>query len=341
MRRFGLCGALLLAVVWVAPAHGQVELAWKWTKDGQFYVRTETKVQQTFVVEDPREDVPAPPAPLGTVVGALGLAGTGKAIARNTSNDREVRQGFTHIAYLHYKVLEVNKDGSAKVSQQVVKELKVAKDPPDKDEDNSPKSDEVLGPPEPDKPGAELILHVKASGAVTKVEGQEKLLKLLGTDTGKREALQEALSEESLKKTLSESLGFLPVGKVNAGAAWKRTAGLNLGPLGRLEVEHDYAYEGKGEGEDKNFDRIVRTTRLVRFKGFDKPTLSFRVTEGRFPVAQGKGTYVFDTAKGRLVRGSTSMKLEGKLKILNGDKTYRTRLVQQQSTTTTVMDKLP
>jgi len=37
------------------------------------------------VVEDPREDVPAPPAPLGTVVGALGLAGTGKAIARNTS----------------------------------------------------------------------------------------------------------------------------------------------------------------------------------------------------------------------------------------------------------------
>ena len=129
MRRLGLCGALLLAVVWVAPAHGQAELAWKWTKDGEFYVRTETKVQQTFVVEDPREDVPAPPAPLGTVVGTLGLAGTGKAIARNTSNDREVRQGFAQIAYLHYKVLEVNKDGSAKaLKRYIVRQYNAALD---------------------------------------------------------------------------------------------------------------------------------------------------------------------------------------------------------------------
>src|SRR5206468_409571 len=49
MRRLGLCGALLLTAVFASPAHGQVGLAWKWTKDGEFYVRTETKVKQTFV----------------------------------------------------------------------------------------------------------------------------------------------------------------------------------------------------------------------------------------------------------------------------------------------------
>src|SRR5262249_9059829 len=151
--RLGLCGALLLALVCVLPAHGQVTLAWKW-KDSDFYVRTETKVQQTYVVEDERGDVPAPPAPLGTVVGALALAGTGKALARNSLNDREVRQGFAHVAYLHYKVLKVNDDGSAIVSQQVVKELKVANDPPDKDEEETSKSDVLLGPGGEKKDGA-------------------------------------------------------------------------------------------------------------------------------------------------------------------------------------------
>jgi hypothetical protein len=337
MRRLGLCGVLLLAAVWVAPAHGQTELAWKWTKDGEFYVRTETKVQQTFVVEDPRGDVPAPSARLGSVVGALALAGAGKATTRNTSNDREVRQGFAQIAYLRYKVLEINKDGSARVSQQIVKELKVAKDPPEKGEDDTPKDDELLGPPEPGKPGAELILHVKASGEVTKVEGQEKLLKLLGTDSGKQQALKEALSEESLKKTLSESLGFLPGKKVKAGNTWKRTAKLNLGPLGSFEVQHDYSYEGK----EKQLDRLTRTTQLLNFIPSKGDTLAFRVLDGRFRVARGEGTFDFDADKGRLVKGSTSMNLEGTLTIRNGDKTYRTRLVQQQSTTTTVMDKLP
>src|SRR5262245_47423502 len=104
MRRLGLCGALLLAVVFASPAHGQDGLAWKWTKGKEFYVLTETKVQQTFVVEDPRGDVPARTLALGAGLGGLALAGTGKAVARNTSNDREVRQGFSHVAYLHYKV---------------------------------------------------------------------------------------------------------------------------------------------------------------------------------------------------------------------------------------------
>src|SRR5437667_2686596 len=119
----GLCGALLLAAACASPAHGQVGLAWKWTKDDEFYVRTETKVQQTLVVEHPSGDVPAPRAALGSLVGGLALAGTGKVVARNTSNDREVRQGFVHLAYLHYKVLEVREDGSAKIRQQVIKEL--------------------------------------------------------------------------------------------------------------------------------------------------------------------------------------------------------------------------
>src|SRR5262249_29552936 len=156
----------------------------------------------------------------------------------NTSNDREVRQGFSHVAYLHYKVLDVFQDGTAKVSQQVVKEIKVAKDPLKPEEDDKPKYDEVLGPAEKTKAGAALILYVKPSGEVTKVEGQEELLNLLaGDDSGKRQALREALSEESLKKTLSESLGFLPPAKGKSASTWKHSAGLNLGPLGRVEVE--------------------------------------------------------------------------------------------------------
>src|SRR5262249_12524524 len=156
-------------------------------------------------------------------------------------------------------------DGSAKLRQQVVKELKIAKYPVNKKEDDPPKDDDLLGP-KGNKPGAELILHVKPSGEVTRVEGQKELLeRLAGSDTRKREAIEVALPKEPLKKTRRESLGFLPATKVKPGASWKRPAELNLGPLGRLKVEHHYAYEGKGTDEDKNLDRIVRTTRLAGY----------------------------------------------------------------------------
>jgi len=365
MHRLGLCGAFVLAALFVPPAHGQVKLAWKWKKGGKFFVRTETKVQQTVVVEDPRGDVRAPPAALGGVLGAVGLAGTGKAIARNTAYDREIRQTFRHVAYLQYEVLEENKDGTFAVRQQIVKELKLLKGPGNKDEEEHPVHDPLLGPAQ-GKAGAELILHLTPTGEVTRVEGQDKLLeKLASADTEKRQALQEALSETSLKRALSEALGFLPAERVKVSDGWKRTAELNLGPLGRVEVEHRYAYEGKGEGEDKELDRIDRTTQLIRFAPeprWPSPvplgaaaggtitasapprSLSFRVTQGTFRLAEGKGSLFFDADKGRLARASTEARLEGTLTIRNSATTYRTRLVQQQSTLTEVketLDKLP
>jgi len=369
MRRLGLCGALL-AVIVPGLAHGQVGLAWKWKKDDEFYVRTETKVKQTLVVEDPRGDVPAPPAALGAVLGGPALAHpkvneVGKAIGRNTFNDREVRQAFVHTTLLRYKVRKVNEDGSAEVVQTLLKASTAApKDPAKKDEPERPKNDDLLGPVG-STPGAELVLHVTPAGEVTRVEGQEELLKkLAGTDTGKRQAIRDALSEESLKRALTHALGFLPGEKVKAGASWKRSADLNLGALGRVEVEHRYTCEGKGADENKGLEQIERTTRLVDFDpdplrvwpsqvplgvavggvatAAVRPRPQFRVTEGHFSVAEGKGTFFFDAEKGQLVRASTSMKLEGKLTIRHSfDRIYRTRLVQEQTTQTTVMDKPP
>jgi hypothetical protein len=363
MGRIGLCGALL-AVVVPGLASGQVGLAWKWKKDDVFDVRTETTVKQTLVVEDPRGDVVVP-APLGAALGGPALAASGKAVARNTFNDREVQQAFVHTVLLRYKVRKVNDDGSAEVVQTLLKASTAPiKDPAKKDDPVRPKNDEVLGPVG-DKPGAELVLHVLPAGEVTRVEGQEELLKkLAGTDTGKRQAIRDALSEESLKRTLTHALGFLPGEKVKAGASWKRNADLNLGALGRVEIEHRYSYEGKGTDENKGLEQIERTTRLVDFDpdpqqvwpsqdalgaavggvapAVARPrSLSFRVTEGRFSSSEGKGTFFFDAEKGQLVRASTRMKLNGTLTIRNSGATYRTRLVQEQTAQTTVMDKPP
>ncbi len=316
MRRLALGGLLLLGLALPAPA--QVELTWKWKEGDKFYAQVVTAVKQTLVVEGPRGD------------GAPGAA-------RDAGNDREVRQEYEQTALLSYTVKKANKDGSAELVQRV--EGLTVKGP------DAAKVDTQLGPRERlADGGAELTLHVGPRGEVTKVEGADKLLeRLAGNDSGARRALEEALSPDALKKAASQALGFLPKDKVKAGDNWDRKAELSLGALGRLKVEHRYTYPGKGEGGDKGLERIAFTTAVTGFepnKG-GSSALPFQVTEGNFKSADGKGSALFDAEKGRLVRATSSLRLDGTLTIKNVATTYRTRLEQEQTSTITVMDKPP
>src|SRR5438067_1677614 len=79
--------------------------------------------------------------------------------------------------------------------------------------------------------------QVDARGVVSRVEGADKLLKgLTAGDTGREKALAQALSEESLKASATQSLGLFPDGPVKPGESWERPVELKLGALGVVRL---------------------------------------------------------------------------------------------------------
>lgn len=307
MTRFVLGGLLLLVT---GPAFGADAPIWKWKEGDTFYVQTVSRVKQTFAVE-----------------GKRGSADTG----------REVSQEYEHTTLLSYTVRKVNKDGSAELVQKLEEttirsgDTLLKKDT--KPGDTPPLKDTSLK----DTP---LVLHVTPAGVVTKVEGQKELLKkLAGNDSSKQAVLAEALSEESLKRQTTQSLGFLPTQPLKKGLSWKKPAGLPLGPLGDLDAERTYTYDGSPS--DKGPLKITFTTAVKKFTPGKVRSRTVQVIGGKLKATESKGSLEFDVAAGRLVKASSSLKLQGELTFKNGDTEYRGQLKQEQASETKVMDKRP
>jgi hypothetical protein len=342
MRRSVVCAVVLLVCVGICrPAQGQGqgqgELTWKWKEGETFYVETVSKVTQKLLVEDPR------------------TAGKKKEPGKErNANDREIHQVFQHTTVLSYTTRKVEKDGSAVVVQKVEWVLLKSGD---KLRGEVIKEDDSLV-------GAELVLHVKPTGEVTRVEGQKKLLeKLTARDTEKESLFAGALSEASLKKAANQALAFLPQSSgERKEKTWKRPAELALGAFGRLTVEHVYKYEGEGSGKDKDVAKISFTTDVKSFEPArarsKSPTAvepepatgtgkgkgistAYQVERGTFKATEGKGTLEFNTATGRLVRATSGIQFIGDLTIKNVDNVYHTHLTQEQTAETKVMDKRP
>ena len=329
--------SVLVLLVLAVPGRAADEgLAWKWKEGETFYVRTVTTIEQKLVIEDASRKAPAPVA--HGLIGRLVAEAAGIATNPLGPYDREVRQHFEHTTLLSYKVQKVNKDGSATVLQRV--EGAAVRAP----KDEVSKADPVLR-------GAELTLHVTSRGEVTKVEGADKLLeKLAGGAGARKDTLRAALAEESLRKSATQALGFLPPRGTRAGGAWQGQVELALGPLGRFTVRRSYRDAGEGSGDDKGLAHLAFTASVSNYrpektgKGGPRPSDEFQVTEGSLD-GTGKGDLYFNAAAGRLVRAETSLKLQGRLTVHRADdrivKDWRLRLTQEQTTRTTVMDKLP
>ena len=303
MGRCVLCSLLLLTA---QPAFGQKALTWKWKQDDTFYVNTSSRVRQTLTIEG----------------------------AGGKDQGREVSQEFGHTTRLRYTVRKVDAAGNAEIVQRVERVLIRCKLPLEKDQATERDDDSLKG--------AELVLHVTPRGEVTKVEGVEKLLaKLGGGDVGKRKraVLAEALSAESLKKQASQAFGFLPAEPLKKGLHWTRPAGVAFGPLGRLDAERVYVYDGSLK--DKGPVKIAFTTEVKGFTPGKPGPAGLLVTSGKFKPAKGKGSLEFDAARGRLIKADSGLKLEGDITFKDPDSEteYRGHLTQEQAIQTTVSDK--
>jgi hypothetical protein len=304
--------ALLVLVAVGGTAAAQTELAWKWKEGQTFYVETTTQVKQTAIVADPTARPLAAPGLLGWALATLPPKG---------DNDRELSLKFELVSLVRYTVKKANADGSAEVEQAVLKQLVKAADV---------EKDAALSE-------VALTLHVDARGRVSKVTGLDKLLASLSDlDSGKRATLTALLSPEVVSRSATQALGFLPP---KAAKTWEQEVDAALGPLGTLILTRSFTAEGSGK---QKLSWTVKDGRYQPGKAPDKgPSPSALVTGGQFGRIEGSGSLTFDAEAGRLVDGTSTLKLKGFVTVKSGDAVYRMTITQEQEAKTRVLDQPP
>jgi hypothetical protein len=184
--------------------------------------------------------------------------------------------------------------------------------------------------------GVVMTVQLNHQGEVTRITGFENLLKKLSQDNEEAgKYLKTILTEETMKQTIQEAFALVPGRPVNKGESWKRKMVLTTGGLGNFEVEQDFTYQGKVAGGEQ--------IGLKRDYHYEPPKadagLPFKITKGDFKSEEAKGTLLFDTEKGRLVRLDFKSKLKGTMAIATRDQNATMELQQETETKIRVLDK--
>ncbi len=171
--------------------------------------------------------------------------------------------------------------------------------------------------------------------SVEKVEGQDALLRNLGTANQQMEALlKKILTPESLKEMSDPLAGLTPGTEKGPGEKWTKTTTLKLGPIG--EYDRSYAFEHKGKDKEKaDLERVeVKATLTYKPPQGDADGLLFRITRGDLSTQNPKaGYYLFDPKTGWLTKSEMEVTMSGSLEVAVGTTTTSVQLFQKQTTT--------
>lgn len=158
--------------------------------------------------------------------------------------------------------------------------------------------------------GLSLTLTLTPHGKITRLDGYDAFIKALAEGKVEVEkALRSLLTEESLRDGFDEVFGFLPERAVSKGDKWKRAATEAAPPFGSFKSSFEYTYGGET-------DQLHEVSYLIK-TAYQPAAASdlFRLVKGGLKSEEGGGEFIFDAARGRLVRGEKSLKLQGDLVI--------------------------
>jgi len=174
-----------------------------------------------------------------------------------------------------------------------------------------------------------------------KVEGQDALLKNLGTANQQMEQLlKKILTAEALKEMSDPLAGLTPGVAKGVGEAWEKSSSMKLGPIGEYDRKLKFTYKGK-DPEQKEFERIDVTAELK----YKAPTdavdgLLFRIKSGELNTQNPKaGYFLFDTKTGRILKSELAVTMTGSLNVAVGTTETVVQLNQTQTTTIQSSDK--
>jgi len=188
--------------------------------------------------------------------------------------------------------------------------------------------------------GATFTVTITPDGKVTKFEGyQEFAKKLTDGDDEMSKLLGMFFSEELFKSSAEQSFNMLPDNPVKQGDTWTREGKMPVPGLGDFKLTSKYTYEGKGEGGEKIKAR--QDLMYVVPKGGGDIGGIMKIVKGDLKAENGKGHFLFDPEKGRLVKGEMNLFIKGRLTVEFGGQNIDISLTTDQTTVTRVLDKNP
>lgn len=165
--------------------------------------------------------------------------------------------------------------------------------------------------------GAKFKYKISASGELSDIQVPESLLQVVkqsGPAAGGGNAGM--FSEEGLKNMIRESSLILPPGSLEK--PWTRKKEIPAPPIGTQVVEVTYKYDGT-----ENDQARIGMVQKVSLQADPKAEIDAKIGN-----QDGKGTFVFDTKSGRIVRSNIAQKVQMIVKVMN------TEVEQNQETTT-------
>jgi hypothetical protein len=195
-----------------------------------------------------------------------------------------------------------------------------------------------------------LTVEVPDNGPVkiTKIDGRDDFLKkLVQTNAQMKPLLEQILSEKALMEMAAPTFNALPGAEKAKGDKWDATSTLDMGPIGKYVNKFTYVYEGKNsdakEDKDKKLDKISVTTELTYTPPEGAATggagLPFKIKSADLKSKDAKGEILVDAEKGRPVKTTMHLVLNGKLSIEIGGQTTEVTLDQTQDTTVDTSDE--
>ena len=180
-----------------------------------------------------------------------------------------------------------------------------------------------------------LTFTITPELTVKSIDGRKEFIKALSDiNPQMKSLLDNILSEDALIRMSEPTWGAFPKGgSVSVGQTWKQDTKLDLGPVGTYATTFDYTYKGKNEIDIK--------AKLDYSAPTKKEGLPFIIHTATLTSDDGKGTAIFDPAKGRFSKTELTMTLKGKLKIEVGNMTTEVDLNQTQKATTLTSDNDP
>ncbi len=159
--------------------------------------------------------------------------------------------------------------------------------------------------------GSTFTVSLNPAGKITKFTGYEDFVKkLAGDDEAIEKQVRTGLAEDKLKKSIEATFAYLPGKAVVKGDSWKQESTESLGPFGAFKVAKVFTYQGKEEAGDLVTVAATRTFLPSRGEG-----VLVKVIKGSLKGEEAKEGFLFDSDKGRLIRGENHVLIRGTLTV--------------------------
>jgi hypothetical protein len=185
--------------------------------------------------------------------------------------------------------------------------------------------------------GSVFTIILNPAGKITKLAGYEEYIqKLADGDEAKEKVARASLPEEALRKSFEEPFNFLPGRPVDKGDTWKLDTVVPMGVFGSFKVVKTYTYQGKEEGGN-----AIAFSSAMTYAPPTGEGAVLKVIKGSLKAEDGKGVFLFDAAKGRLIKGGNHVAIQGAMTVEVMNAQQKMELAIDLTTSIRILDKNP